>query len=305
MGIILSGTNDSSYYGASGDHGSYQFLTLDNVVDAFTAAYIGKGKICEGVNIADVWFHAGRALQELSYDTFKSVKSQEITLPASLIMVLPRDYVNYVKFSWSDGSGIEHIIYPTSKTSNPTDVGQDANDDYTFTGDVLDTDETSTTWENYKSANPNVDNINDYSYNDERFNNNLGQRYGIDPQHAQINGSFFIDNMTGKVHFSSNLSGKTIIIKYISDGLGDKQGGTDTNDSNQGSCLVHKFAEEAMYKHIAYGVLSAKANTPPHMLQLLKKERFAETRKAKLRLSNLKIEELTQIIRGKSKWIKH
>ena len=41
------------------------------------------------------------------------------------------------------------------------------------------------------------------------------------------------------------------------------------------------------------------------MLALLKKERFAEQRKAKLRLSNLKIGELTQIMRGKSKWIKH
>ncbi len=39
--------------------------------------------------------------------------------------------------------------------------------------------------------------------------------------------------------------------------------------------------------------------------QLLKKERFAATRKAKLRLSNLKIEELTQVMRGKSKQIKH
>ena len=41
------------------------------------------------------------------------------------------------------------------------------------------------------------------------------------------------------------------------------------------------------------------------MLTLIKKERFAETRKAKLRLSNLKIEELTQVLRGGSKRIKH
>ena len=37
----------------------------------------------------------------------------------------------------------------------------------------------------------------------------------------------------------------------------------------------------------------------------LKKEKYAYTRTAKLRLSNLKIEELTQILRGKSKQIKH
>ena len=68
---------------------------------------------------------------------------------------------------------------------------------------------------------------------------------------------------------------------------------------------VHKFAEEAMYKHIAYGILSTRINTPEYIVARFKKERFAETRKAKLRLSNIKIEEITQILRGKSKWIKH
>ena len=35
-----------------------------------------------------------------------------------------------------------------------------------------------------------------------------------------------------------------------------------------------------------------------------KKEKFAETRKAKIRLSNIKIEEFTQILKGLSKPIK-
>ena len=38
---------------------------------------------------------------------------------------------------------------------------------------------------------------------------------------------------------------------------------------------------------------------------LYKKEAAAKMRNAKLRLSNLKLEELTQVLRGKSKWIKH
>ena len=69
--------------------------------------------------------------------------------------------------------------------------------------------------------------------------------------------------------------------------------------------MVPKLAEEAIYKHILYGVLSAKSGSDPGMLALIKKERFAETRKAKLRLSNIKLEELTQILRGQSKIIKH
>jgi hypothetical protein len=60
-----------------------------------------------------------------------------------------------------------------------------------------------------------------------------------------------------------------------------------------------------MYKQIAYAILSTKANVPEYMIARFKREAFATKRKAKLRLSNIKLEEITQILRGKSKHIKH
>ena len=120
-----------------------------------------------------------------------------------------------------------------------------------------------------------------------------GRRYGLDPQHAHQHGSFYIDYLKGFIHFSSNLSGQTIILKYISDGLG-----TDAE------MVAHKFAEEAIYKWIAYGILSTRSNMPEHIIQRFKREKFAETRKAKIRLSNIKMEEFTQILKGMSKQIK-
>ena len=69
--------------------------------------------------------------------------------------------------------------------------------------------------------------------------------------------------------------------------------------------VVHKFAEEAMYKYMAHAILATKSNTPEYLVQRFKKEKRAATRTAKLRLSNIKIEELTQVMRGKSKQIKH
>jgi len=60
-----------------------------------------------------------------------------------------------------------------------------------------------------------------------------------------------------------------------------------------------------MYKCIAYAIISTRANVPEYIVQRFRKERFAETRKAKLRLSNIKLEEITQVLRGKSKQIKH
>jgi hypothetical protein len=60
-----------------------------------------------------------------------------------------------------------------------------------------------------------------------------------------------------------------------------------------------------MYKWISSSILSAKSNIPEYQVNRLKKEKFAAVRNAKLRLSNIKLEELTQILRGKSKQIKH
>jgi len=445
MGLLGSITQ-TDYYLDSNSWGNYQFTSLDNIITQFQIAYVGEDKIISKIKRADIAFHAQRAMQELSFDTFKSIKSQELEVPASLTTILPQDYVNYVKLVWSDSAGIEHIIYPTSKTSNPIAVNQDPSGDivseiltnnefdtglsgwtvssnnpsnnltnpgaapYTwnssgyvdadaglykkiyqtstsilaghtyrvsydltvvqgsvqiiliaddgtateavykggtrraisgsYTQDIVVNTSTTSTWAiNMWSSNINfsfdskgggttppsnfvgtIDNVTCYdleyttqaesdtwsaykgatpSENQDDYQDNTywpmgGSRFGLDPQHAQANGSFYMDPNTGKIHFSSNISGKTVILKYISDGLG-----TDAE------MQVHKFAEEAMYKSILCAIMSAKANVGGRQLAYYKKDKFAAIRQAKLRLSNIKLEELTQILRGKSKHIKH
>ena len=94
MGLLQETQQD--YYDGN-DFGGYQFVSLDNIITNFTIAYVGENKIIPKIKRTDIAFHAQRAIQELSFDTFKSIKSQEITLPPSLTMKLPQDYVNYTK----------------------------------------------------------------------------------------------------------------------------------------------------------------------------------------------------------------
>jgi hypothetical protein len=449
MGLLTQ--TQRQYYKGS-NHGNYQFVSLNDIINQFTVVYVGEDKIISKAKRTDIAFHAQRAMQELSFDTFKSCKSQEVEIPSSLTMTLPQDYINYTKISRVDSAGIKHLLYPTSKTSNPTNPYQNSDKDfeimaigtitgqgdtmtldaqynnilvgmrvygigikpgtlvkasalsggvtvltldtvldlaglaaanvtvtsaeYTFIsndGSLIDTPDgqvfkelaelkldkayidfatahtdipvgylvsheyfpvgtvvtgttadpsggdigtriyvsnpstgttaasqeitftsptsESDTWSSYKSATPSE---NQDDYQDNTYWSLGGSRHGLSPQHAQANGSFYIDQQLGKIHFSSNISGKTVILDYISDGLG-------TDEEMQ----VHKFAEEAMYKWIAYGILSARINTPEYIINRFKREKFAETRKAKLRLSNIKLEEITQVLRGKSKQIKH
>jgi hypothetical protein len=297
MGLLDNQTAQQYYNGT--DFGAYQFVSLDDIISQFMIVYVGEDKIISKASRIDVAFHAQRALAELSFDTFKSTKAFEVTVPDSMRLQFPQDYVNYVKISWVDSSGIKHVLYPTSKTSNPINPNQSSTGGYTFTSDgklsngpnVANATD-SETWDSYKSTTPSENNNNNYE--DETYWPVNGERYGLDPQHAQANGSFYIDDKRGKIHFSSNLSGKTVILDYISDSLGTDE-----------EMKVHKLAEEAMYKWIMHAILSTRINIPEYQVNRLKKERFAAVRQAKLRLSNIKLEEITQILRGKSKQIKH
>ena len=90
------------------------------------------------------------------------------------------------------------------------------------------------------------------------------------------------------------MSGKRIVLKYVSDGIAVDE-----------DAVIHKFAEEALYKWVAHAILSTRIGIPEYIIARYKKERFAAMRNAKIRLTNYKAEELTQIMRGKSKVIKH
>jgi len=299
---LLNGVTHETYNDAIGSKGNYQFVSLDEIISSFMVVYVGEGKTLTKVNRTDVQFHGMRAIQELSYDILKSHKAYEIEVPSTLVMYLPQDYVNYTKIVRVDGNGIEKPLYPTGRTSNPFPIKQDTTTGaYDFTdgvitiqgdGETVANPHTSDTRSSFSTI-PSSNTSQDSDDTDYLRLDNRGRRYGLDPQHAQSNGTFYIDNATGFIHFGSNLAGETIILKYISDGLG-----TDAE------MVVHKFAEEAVYKHIMYALVSGRSSVPESVVQRYKKERFAETRKAKIRLSSIKMEEFTQVLRGISKPIK-
>jgi hypothetical protein len=107
------------------------------------------------------------------------------------------------------------------------------------------------------------------------------------------NGYFFVDDIKNLMYFSSNMTGQLITIKYISDGLATEE-----------EKKVHKFAEEAVYTHVVHAIMSTRANVQEYLINRFKREKRAAKRMAKLRLSNLKLEEIAQIMKNKGKKLK-
>ena len=298
------GERDAVGQAVEDNYDSYSYIKLSEVINNFLVAYVGTGKLIPSCKRTDIIFHAKRALQEFSYDTLQSIKSQELNVPPSLSVVIPQDYVNYVKASWIDSMGVKRPIYPANNlTINPYSTplqdnrGIPTQDNF---GENL--EGTSITEARWAKAD---DNLISGRLTPELFNNQYdaygfneigreyGQRYGMDPQYAQSNGWFTINHREGLMSFSSDLAGALIVLEYISDGLAYD---LDTK--------VPKMAEEAMYAYISHAVLASRINQPEYVVNRLKREKSAKLRNAKIRISNIKLDQIVQVMRGKSKWIK-
>ena len=282
--------------------GDYRYISLKDVVNNFMVGYVGDGKLINTAKRSEVLFYAKRCIQEFNYDIGRVEKIQEIEVGPNLSIPMPQDYISYVRLSWADTAGVEHIIYPARFTSRPSEaILQDSDYNYIFSqeGDTITVDSVTIDRFNDFPVNNLAGTVNsdDYFYNQNYHSEriaNPGLRYGLDPELSQENGVFTIDELKGKFGFSSDISGKIITLKYISDGLGtDKE------------MKIHKFAEEGMYKSLVYNMLSSRAMVPEYIVNRYRKEKRAAMRNAKLRLSQIKISEVSQVMRGKSKQIKH
>ena len=284
------------------NYGSYEYTRLDDVIESFLVAYVGAGKLIPSVKRTDVIFHAKRGLQEFSYDTLRSIRSQELTVNNALNVIIPQDYVNYVRLSWIDGVGVQHPIFPANNlTTNPyanliqDDGGTPTQDN--FDSNVDGTSQTEAAWAANNPRRISGAFINEFNNADILFDNvydqSLGQRYGLNPATSQKNGWFTINEREGKFSFSSDLKGKLIVVEYISDG-----------NAYDLDARIPKLAEEALYAHIMHAILSTTANIQEYVVRRFQKERSSKLRNAKIRLSNLKTEQMLQVMRGKSKWLK-
>lgn len=297
--MALAQYTPRDYYDGK-NKGYYQFVKMSDIISNFMVSYVGDDKIIKNTRRTEVAYHAQRTLQELSYDTIDNVKAIEVEVPPSLSIPIPHDFVSYVRLTAVDEAGFERPLKPADVTSAPTPVLQDDKYNYLYDNNenllIATESEAIKRFKNNKSGENKLQDASELTFLEEGYGYNVdyGKRYGIDPQKATKNELFVIDQRRGVISFSSGVKGKILILKYVSDGL-------NIDDDSK----VHKFAEEAMYKSIALAIMSAKANIPEYQINRLKKEKKAAMRSAKLRLANINMEDLTQVMRGKSKQIKH
>ena len=302
--------NQRKYYTNDGvnptdeNWGSYQYVTLKDIVNNFELMYAGNHELINNENRFKILFHAKRGIQELNYDAFKEIKSLELQVYDDLRFVLPADYVNWVKLYLLKDNVLRELTENIQVQSAVSYI-QSATASFTYDGDGNATEVDSTLDTERKNGslrsiylNDEIDedvNPNAYNYDSDIYNYRIGARYGLNTETANINPTFTIDKKSGVINFDSTMANQQCVLQYISDGM---ENGDDSKIS------VNKLFEDYIYAYIQYAILNSKFGVQEYIINRARKNKQALLRNAKIRLSNIHPSRLLMNLRGEDKWLK-
>ena len=302
--------NQQKYYTNDGvnptneNWGSYQYVTLKDIVNNFELMYAGNHELINNENRFKILFHAKRGIQELNYDAFKEIKNLELTIYDDLRFILPSDYVNWVKLYLFKGNTLleltENIQVQSAVSyiqSASATFSYDGSGNATVVQSDLDTARKSGGLNSiYLNQNNALDeNNNCIDCQDDIYNSRIGARYGLNTETANINPTFTIDKKAGVINFDSTMANRQCVLQYISDGM-------ENGDNSQIS--VNKLFEEYIYAYIQYAILNSKFGVQEYIINRARKNKQALLRNAKIRLSNIHPSRLLMNLRGEDKWLK-
>tara|TARA_R110000796_G_scaffold1482_7_gene5909 strand:- start:1025 stop:1945 length:921 start_codon:yes stop_codon:yes gene_type:complete len=284
--------------------GSYQYVSLEDIVSNFMLIYQGNNEILNNLERYQVLFHAKRGIQELNYDAMKEIKILQLTVDAQIRFVLPQDYVNYVRISHYN-NGVLFPMTENIQTMWSSAYLQDNNAKILFdlNGNVTKPENSLVDLSRqdggmaqmYLGTGPYNGQMG-YCCNGEWFfEYGIGSSFGLNTETANANPLFTINKEQGAIYFSSDMSGKSVVLEYVSDGM---KNGSDSDIS------VNKLFEEFIYAYMRYSLLNSKYGVQEYIVNRARKEKTALLRNAKLRLSNMHPGRLLMNMRGQDKWIK-
>jgi hypothetical protein len=170
--------------------------------------------------------HAVDALRELSFDSLKTVKRVKLPVNSYQAVVLPCDYVDFIKIGFPRG---QYVVEMSSRTSlnrlnNIDDTG--AKVPYEIINGDDDSDVGAWTGEDYFwETNANGELLG------KQFNNNGGYS----------NNSYKVLRERGEIQLDNRFAGEYVVLEYIGDGL-------DTNAESE----VHPYAQATIEAYIAW-----------------------------------------------------
>jgi len=219
---------------------------------------------------------ARNAIKLYKTSTIRDFTVLELDLSSTLQITLPLDYFDYYRISWVDDDGKLFPMARNNRLSIAKGIIQDH--EYKFIYDE------SGNYITAQGTSPSVDStVEAYS----NFNFDRGQYFE--------NGDFNIDKDAGIIKFGSDAQEKTIVLEYISDGVYNK---TDAN------IKIDKVATQTINDYIYFYLIKRQDKISQSEKTRARRDWKVSERKMKAAISPIRLEDVLQVDRSKSRWVK-
>jgi len=289
-------TNPAEYYADEDLQGNYQFVGIEDLVNNFTQNFTGDDTLLGYIPRSKVIYQVKQAIREFTYGMLSQVHAVEYELNDANNIILPPDFVSYVRVSWVNQQTGQ--IQPMSESRHhplATAYLQDNAGDVLFdnNGEIL---EGTTALEAINDALPAIPNLDNFPFNGFGCWNGytrygVGQIWNLDAS-RNFNGTFDINDK--RIHFGADSVSRIILLEYVSDGL----------EVLETEMKVPKFAEQAVYDFVNYNLGRNSIRLPDYEKRNLEKASNTSVRNAKVRLLKIKPQEFIAMWRANKNWIR-
>ncbi|MCP1996652.1 hypothetical protein [Flavobacterium sp. HSC-61S13] len=238
-------TTPHQYYNDESQHGNYQYISLKDIIDNMLLGAMDDDSYLRNIKRFRLFHYALQAIKEVNKSAANDVLAFEITVPDNLVVIVPQDYVNYVRVSV--------VVFNTSNGGfylQPLDINESISTAVGYLqdhkGEIL-FDE--------KGGILTADSLNGYAKPYKKYSIPSGcSGSSVDTAKLSKYGHFKVDERAGKFLFSSDLMDKEVVIEYVSDGL---QAGLREEE-----ITVHKYLQKSIEDFIYHACIERNRNVP-------------------------------------------
>lgn len=276
----------NTYYTESGNHGSYQFSPLSDIIDEV---------FLDAQSDTDSYIHrkprhlfvmkAKSGVKELTSDMANDVLMIEVEIGDDLQFILPQDFVDWVRVSVVGKDG---KLYPL-------DINRHSNRAIAY---LQDHDYKILLDDRGYPLTSDGENIYNKGLKKREFAGSFfGAQFLLDTSHLSAYGEFSIDKRRGVIVVDSTMSGRNIVLEYISDGL-------QWDEIHEKEITVHKYFEEPLKNWIYWKLIENGRNVPEREKMRAERIYNGSRQKSFRLLANFNLIEVGKAFRSSLKWIK-
>lgn len=285
---ILDTTSELAYYSDENNHGNYQYVPISQMIDALTLEGEGDSdSYLKNVPRHLMIKYAIDGVRELSLGGNGDTLALELCVGGDLKFVLPQDFVDYLEVFVI----VEHKLYLLEFNSDIITAGTFLQNDncgilFDDAGDALESDGNNAYNIPHKR----------YEYGG-KYEEYCGGKTNIDTSKLSKHGEFKVDKRRGCMIFSSDMEDMDIVVRYVSDGLQQK-------NIDGEKITVHKYLITALEDYMYFRSIARKGNVPANEKHRANQKFKTSKHKASILLKDINPHRIAKAMRSQFKPLK-